>query len=1183
MAISNTLRARLEVLGGKELIELFDKIGDSAKKGFDKVDREAEQATKEVKKLERELKALDRIARNIRAKIKIDKGKTPTPHQAAALDLANDLDRRTSAIRRQIDALDDVAALTRGDGVRILGSQGDNDLLTIRDTTRGLDDLITNGRRDGLFGDIIPGEDLDRILAASERIRSENDRFFDDMESRIAAADQAEKDREKARADRDANPRPNPRANSTADDDVDRAAARREAEEEREKASLDRLRDEEERRKTAAANDAKRDQDYRDHIARERARLDSELRRHRDNFDAELGRQRAAMAREVSAARSQISTEQANHRTELGRERSRHTADLAAERSRHSADMARLQRDHIDELGRLRTAHAADLARNRAGFLRTLAAERTRFRAQLGRERATFSTDLANERATHAAAMGRERATFHSTLASERAAAARTLAAERSANLTRLSAERRAHATNLASERAAFTRTLAAERAAFSRTIAADRARITTLTNDVNALRRAMAGLTRTGRGFAGAAPGLGRSAAGIGRAFSTAARDVGRFGTALTQLEYAVSNTALRAGVGALLGVIGAGLAALGGAAALAGISAIAVLASFNAQKLQNAADAVGQSLEVFTAMKYAAGSQGVGFDEYVEGMQTLRAAMVGIMKEDENFAGAAELFKKLQIPLRSADGKDLASQYHVLRRMAQIVKALPNDNVRIEFLTNLGGGSAALVKLLPMLKEGAEALDESGMRAIKLGVVLTKEQVAEIEPLKAQIYDMWQILIGLSYKLAREIMPSLLPVLKAINAWMLDNADVINSKLVGAFDYLIQVTKDFWALWNQGSSADVTIKWTATFWYACEQIIKGFKRVWNVVATGYEFAKPALTQLSDYLGMSGPLEVALTFLAGQLLGISKLFFSVANVGLAAVRIVTNALRTMLLPIARMVLGTVAGIIGWPVLLAAGIGGVILYWDEVERIFTSAWNAFKQTFPTTAAFLEDTFGDALAKVKSFTGDTLAEFQKKFPGIVKLFEDTRASLDTLWDSIKSFNWGLVFDGISDLGMYLLRNLVDSLETLAPILDYFVQNTLQSLATILNSISWFLTSSKETLQENGDMSGELKMSREEYDAYKAKVGTTALDRNMGGHPIFGGAERIKALTERASPQSPVSAATQLPLDAAPAAMTPVNVNLSNGDTIIMMTPEENVAERLSSYSRTQAAASPGWNR
>ncbi|MFN3506603.1 MAG: hypothetical protein ACK4ZU_03940 [Allorhizobium sp.] len=1183
MAITNTLRARLEVLGGKELVDIFDKIGDSGKKAFDKVDKEAKEATREVKKLEKELKALDRIARDIRAKIRIDKTGVATPQQRASLDLADDIDRRAAAMRRQIAAMDDVMALGPEGGTRILGKQADRDLLTIRDTTRGLDELIANGRRDGVFGDLIPDADLDRIVAAAERIRVENDRFFDNINERARINDEAERTRPPVRPKKDPSV-PDPEAEA-------KRQAAEEARIKREQEREQRIKDAQDRRAEQAARDAKRDQDYRDNMVRERKRIDDEITRSREKLRLDLEENRKRLQRDIDAQRTRLDAERTTLNEQMARERQTFRDELTRARTDHTDEVNRLNRRHADAMSRLQRDHNDVLRRERADHLRTMATERARARAQLGRERATFTSDLSRARADHVADLARDRAAFASQLTTERTAFARRMAAEQSSNRSTLLSERAAHARAMAAERGVFARDMANERAMHMRRLTADRAEITRLNNDLQALRRAFAGINRGGRRFAGAAPGIGSMARGLGRAFSDGARGIGRFGAALKQLEYAVGNTALRGAVGGLLGVLGGGLAALGGAAVLGGISAIAVLASFNAQKLENAAAAVGQALDSFTAMKYAAGSSGVNFDDYLAGAQALRTAMIGIMKQDEQFAGAADLFKRGGIPLLTSDGKDLASQFHVLRRMADLIKLMPNDNVRIEFLTNIGGPE--LAKLLPMLQDGAAGIDNSARRAIELGVVLTKEQVIEMEKLKAQVYDMWQILIGLSYKLAKEIMPSLIPVLESINAWMLKNEDAITNGLVKTFNYLIRVTKDFWALWNdrknvfdKGFGDGVETKWAVTFVYATAVIIRALQRVWNAITIGYELAKPVLTKIADLFGMSGPLEVALTFLAGQLLGISALMLGMAKVGAAAVGLVANALRNLLLPIASRVLGAVVGIIGWPLLLAAGITALVLYWDDVEKLFTWAWAAFKRTFPNTAALLEDAFGDALAKVKSFTGETLAEFQKRFPGITKLFEDTRDSLDTLWDSIKGFNWGLVFEGISDIGMYMLRNLVESLETLSPILDYFVKNTLQSLATILNSISWFLTSAKEYGKDKGEMGVELDMGEEEYRSYKAFVGTTALDRIMGGHPIYdlgNGANSIKALTDRASMQSPVSAATELPQNTAPAAMTPVNVNLSNGDTIIMLTPEDNVPERLSSYAATRAAASPGWNR
>lgn len=1175
MAISNTLRARLEVLGGKELIDLFDKIGDSAKKGFDTVDKEAKEATREVKKLERELKALDRIARNIRAKIKIDKSGIATPQQRASLDLADDIDRRSAAMRRQIAAFDDVLALGPDGGARILGSQADRDLLTIRDTARGLDDLIANGRRDGVFGDLIPDADLDRIVAAAERIRVENDRLFENIGERARLNDDAERTRPPAK--------PTPDSPATPDPDVE--AKRQAAEEARLKREEDRekrIKEAQDRRAEQAAKDAKRDQDYRDNMVRERARIDDEIKRSREKLRLELEENRKRLQSDIDAQRTRIATERTALNDEMARERKTFRDELARARSDHTDEVDRINRKHQAELTQLRTDHNDQLRRDRSDFLRTLGTERARARAQLGRERAAFSADLARSRSDHTADLARERSGFASLLTSERSAFARRLAADQSANRTRLLSERSAHASAMTTERAAFARAMAAERAAHISRLTTDRAEIARLNNDLQALRRAFAGINSGGRRFAGAAPGIGSLARGMGRAFGDAARDLGRFGSALKQLEYAVGKTALRTAIGGLLGVLGAGLAALGGAAVLGGISAIAVLASFNAQKLENAAASVGQALDSFTALKYVAGSSGVNFDDYVSGAQALRAAMIGIMKQEEQFAGASGLFKKYQIPLLTSDGKDLTSQFHVLRRMADLVKAMPNDNIRIEFLTNIGGPE--LAKLLPMLKDGALGIDQGAQRAIELGVVLTAAQVAEMEKLKAQVYDMWQIIIGLSYKLAAEIMPSLIPVLEAINVWLMTNQDAITNGLVKTFDYLIQVTKDLWKLWNEGSDADVVIGWTATFWYVSEAIVNALSRIWKSIKAGYEFAKPALTALSDYFGMSGPLEVALTILAGQLLGTSALFLAMAKVGVASVAIVANALRNLLLPIARSALAVVVGIIGWPLLLAAGITALVLYWDEVGKLFTWAWAEFKKTFPNTAAFLEEAFGDALAVVKKFTGSMFDNFHERFPELTKLFETTRNALDSLWGSIQNLNWGLVFEGLNETGIYLLNQLTSALETLSPILRYLVENTLGSIRTILEEINNYWTNSKIQGQIDGQIAGELQMDPAMFKAYAEMLGkgNTALEKQYGSNPLMMSTV-VNGMLDRTSVQSPVSSATQLPANAAPVTRTPVSLQIDTGPTINLYSEDDGIAEQLSNASKTMSSASPGWNR
>ncbi|WP_313194882.1 hypothetical protein [Shinella zoogloeoides] len=1197
MAINNTLRARLEVLGGKELIDLFDKVGDSAKKGFDKVDKEAEKATREVKRLERELKSLERISRDIRAKIKIDKDRTPSVHEKAALDLANDIDRRASKMRRALEALDDVAAMTRGDGVRILGTTGDRDLLTVRETTRALDELVGDGRRNGLFGDIVPDADLDRILAASERLRTENDEFFKGLGDRMEAADQAEKDR--AERERQRTERASARDPSSPESEAKRHAAeeaRAKREEEREK----RIQDAQNRRAEQASRDAKRDQDYRDYMARERARLDDEIKRSREKFRQETEDNRKRLQRDFDAQVARLNAERQGFNDQMSRQRQSHRDELSRARQNHAAEIGRLHSQHQAEISRLNVAHQDQLRRDRADYLRQLGTERTRMHAQIGRERARFTTDLANERANHAALIGRERAAFHSTMASERAAASRALLGEQAGNRARLASERAAHARNIASERAAFASTMATERAAFAAAAQQDRDRIQALTGDVDALRQAMRGVNTAGGAFRHGAPRMGRAARGMGRLFSDAARDVSRFGGALKQLEFAIGNTALRAGIGGILGVLGAGLAALGGAAVLGGISAIGIIASWNAQQLQNAAKSVGQSLDAFTAMKYVAGSSGINFDDYLSGAAALRQRMMDIKERKPDAAVAANLFRQYRIPFMDSTGKDFSSQYVILRHIADVLKQMPNDNIRIEFLTNLGGQD--LAKLLPMLQDGAAGIDKQAQRAFDLGVVLTDAQVASFEKLWASVYDMWQIIIGLSYKLAAEIMPTLLPVLEAINTWALSNQDAITGGLVKTFDYLIQVTKDFWALWvdrenvfKKGFGDGIQTRWAVTFVYATAVIIRALKRVWTAIETGYKFATPLLEKLAEKFGMSGPLEVALTFLVGQLLGISALFVGMARVASTAVTFVANILKNTLMPIVRTVLGAVAGIIGWPLLLAIGIGLVIAYWDDIGKLFEAAWAKFKQTFPTTATWMEQTFGEALKSVKSFTSDMVADFHEKYPELSAFFGRLREAIDDISSTLKNLDWGLLFSSISDVGMKALHSLLSLLEKISPLLSkvvmglaYMASDFIKGVSDIVIGVNALFDVAIAAGTAQGELLEEQAMFKKDpkaWGTWRAQLGAgnTAIEKYVATSGTDLDKSYLAKMIEVSSISSPQSSSLTLPAAAAPAMQTPVNVNLQNGDTIYMVSPESNVAERLGAFSRSQPTTGPSWQR
>ena len=105
-----------------------------------------------------------------------------------------------------------------------------------------------------------------------------------------------------------------------------------------------------------------------------------------------------------------------------------------------------------------------------------------------------------------------------------------------------------------------------------------------------------------------------------------------------------------------------------------------------------------------------------------------------------------------------------------------------------------------------------------------------------------------------------------------------------------------------------------------------------------------------------------------------------------------------------------------------------------------------------------------------------------------------------------------------------------------------------------------------------------------MDPEMFKAYSAMLGSgnTLVEQKYGNNPVMGNVvDQMLGSCVRNSRRCPWL--LKSPPTLRVQRKTPVTVNLSNGDTIVMMTEEEGVAERLSKYSRTSAASSPGWNR
>ncbi|NKJ77762.1 hypothetical protein [Rhizobium leguminosarum] len=1038
MAIKNTLRARLELLGGKKIVEDFEKFGESAKKAFDRIDREAKKATRDVKELEKELKALDRISRDIRANIKVDKDGNLSKEQKAALAFADQIDNRIATIRKQSQGMEDSLALGGGNALKAISQSADKDLLQVQQSVGEIDNALEHVRKSGGFGGLISDQQLDDLKIAAARLQAGDDRLFANLPDRVAKAEVADEEA------------------------YERAIKRSQRAIKKKNEAIG--------KETEATWDLKEAQDA---AADDKLRADKKARQ----SEIDLDRREADTERRSTEALSDAK-DQASRKDEAAGKRRRKWAesDAITEERRIQQEAAAKERAHQRTLQHLKDQSA-------------LAEKLSRRSGLSGQNRAFAIRNLLDDNAIR--------------------------------ELEKLQAH------------------------------------LSPLENGLGKAGNAI-------KAFDGAGIRLGKTLGTIGKGFGDTLGNVGKFVKAIESLGQALGNVALRTGVATLLGGLAVGLAGLGGAAALGGIAAIGALAAFDITKLKNAADAVGQSIETFSKLRYAASANGVNFDDYNKGLTAMQTIMSGIAKGKDEFKDAAQIFKQFGISVFAAGGKGFADAIDVTRQIQQVFQNLPNSDIKGLFLEALGGPAAGDLSLLfPLFDLTQDEFDRLLDKARELGLEVTEQQAAEMKKLRLQFIDMWEGLKGTAYKIAAEIMPQMMPVLDKINAWIVANQGKISQYLIDTFDYLVKVVVDLWKLFSEGAGAETQIGWTHTFYRAVMEVIGAFQTLWKVIATGYKAAEEPLRWLGEKLGTGGPLQTAIVLLSGWILGFFTLFASGARMAIAALGVVASAFRGLLWPAIQLILGGIGSILGWPALVVAGVGLVATYWDDIGRLFTMAWQKFKQTFPETAKYLEDAFGPALTTVKNFTSNMLKEFQAKYPRLTQLLLGVKDAARDAWAWAEQFDWSGMFKGLSDASLRMLDWLATLLDRLAPALQW-----------VAKAIGFVIDANVQAIKAGWDVAAPAVNYVVEANA----------DAIMGGAEVIGGwfDPTLSAMPESAANASNAEAYETGGGVSGPTSV--INLNLGNGDVIETQTRESNIPNRiLSSSSAAQISSAPAWNR
>lgn len=1067
MAAKNTLRARLELLGGKEIVGQFHAIESAAKKGFDTIEREAKEATRDVRDLERELAKLEAMSKSIRASIKVKKGGSLTSEQQQALAFAKQLDNQAASMRQQIQAANDTLRMGGGNALRTLAGNADKDLLGVAKSAAEIDDAVANLRNNGGLGGLISDDQLDKLSAISKSLDNERVRYGEGLENRVERADAADiaKENRRVESERKEKERFDKRQTAIADA---KAAAR--ILDDAHEAERERRRDENEQRREAE-RDRKREE--REKI-REREKEQKAAKKHAQ-------KQADDVIEEIIRVRK--AKEEDDRREAERRQKQRDEEALAARHAR----IARAYRDN--------------------GVRSVARADRDSIEAELSKE-----------------------------------------------------ADKQDHIRL---------------RREIAKSLRPD-----LFPDDVDAatrkLKKSAKDMDDIGGIFSKSGKLITGTAGSISKGLKGSAGDVGKFVSALEGLSTAVGSAALRTGIAGLLAALAGGLAALGGGAVLAGIAAIAGLAGWDATKIANAAKSVGTSLETFSTMRYGAQASGVEFDDYAAAMQALRASMVDSITMDKKTGkhSGGVLFDNAFGKVMASDdgGATLRDTADVLKDIADIYNRLGSQDLKNAFLDQFGGQANELRAMIPFLEKGSAGMSELQKEARRLGVELDQKLVDDMEVLNREVFKLWNVFRSIAYSIGREVLPVLKPVMDQINDFLIGNRDAIASGAVSTFNYLIQTIKDFYTLWTTSGRGIVEQDWTKTIYDGVESVVNVFKLLWSGISNGYSLAEPTLTKISDYFGLGGPLEVALLLAGGWVLGFFEVFTKGSKVATAAFRVISGLLSGLMIGPLGTILGSVAAIVGWPLLLGTGVALVAAYWDDIGGLFTKAWEMFKTTFPETAKWLEDAFGPALQSAKDFTSKMLSDFQQKFPKLTGILKSLKDNLAGGANWLIDLDWSGIFTGLKDASVATLDWLAGILERISPLLGQIGTAIKQILGGAMQFTQYLWenggkdaakgggAANADAITQGAEVLGDTDKLKGVWDLFTGRS-----MRDLGAAILYehGGAtaQNIGGLFGVATPtwEETPSAATQ---------GTPFSINIEGQRIIMATTPDPNAGARLS---------------
>jgi len=501
------------------------------------------------------------------------------------------------------------------------------------------------------------------------------------------------------------------------------------------------------------------------------------------------------------------------------------------------------------------------------------------------------------------------------------------------------------------------------------------------------------------------------------------------------------------------------------------AGVAVLALAKSSGeaADQAGKNAEKTGLTVEAYGRLEHAAQMANVSSDQLVAGMNRLNKAIGEAAKTSDNASGtlddtgvrvirfgantkkaadatkqAGTIFDRLGVKIKNTNGT-LRSNEEIVRDLAAAFAKMPSSAQKSALAIELFGKAGT--DLLPFLDQGKQGLIDLGAEAERLGIVFTQQQADIGDALGDSLDSMSKAAAGIRLQLGLIFAPGVTALAEGLRDIIIQNRDAflqfgqaVNQRLLATLsDVLFALV---------GADAKVKNPWILTWRDAIIQFGRDFVAVvQNVVLPLFKAVHTAAEGVADAINgvfgsrlTGGQLLIGVALL--QLLGVFKLLISSATLVFRAFSLIRTIIVaifsegviaaattffTTIVEGATAFLGFIAGLVGWPALIVAGLiaagAAIFIFWDDIVDAAQRAIAAVKEFFSAdnlakvfegllqaaeqAGALLVDVFKLAVQGVGVALAGIITIVAGFVAGVVGEIAKLAAQLLPSWDTIKT--------------------------------------------------------------------------------------------------------------------------------------------------------------------------------